>query len=64
MYYRVMDRVSSLLDERDVELYAFVRLIRDGANLLLLVRRKRILGALPVCAVGEETRNDEQECGV
>jgi hypothetical protein len=59
-----MDGVGALLDELDVELDPFVRLIRGGANLLLLVRCKGILGALRVRAVGEEeTRCGEQEYG-
>jgi hypothetical protein len=63
-HYSVMDGVGALLDELDVELDPFVRLIRGGANLLLLVRCKGILGALRVRAVGEEeTRCGEQEYG-
>ncbi len=51
-YYCVMNRLSSLFDELDVQLHALVWLIGNGAHLLLLVRRERIVGALCVQRCG------------
>jgi hypothetical protein len=60
----VVDRRRPFLDELDVEFYPLVRLIGDGANLLLLIGSKRILGALRVCTVADEgTCSCEQKCG-
>jgi hypothetical protein len=63
MQHRVVDGIGAVLDELDVKLYALIRLIRNRADLLLLVRSKRILGALRMCAGGDqEKRSREQEC--
>jgi hypothetical protein len=64
-----MDSVRSLLDELDEELDALVRLVGNVADLLLLVRSERILGALGVCegrdceGANKETHNPAQKYG-
>jgi hypothetical protein len=58
-----MNRVGPLLDELDVELQAFIRLIGYRSDLLFLVRCKRIPGALSMCSLGaEETGSPTKNC--
>jgi hypothetical protein len=53
MQHCVMNGVGSQFHKLDVEFYALVRLIRDGADLLFLVRRKWILGTLRIRTAGD-----------
>jgi len=59
----VMDRLRPLLDEGDVKLHPLVRLIGNGADLLLLIRGQRVPGAL--CLPGmtqKDNRRGTQNC--
>src|ERR1700733_72737 len=63
MQHCVVDSVGAVLDELDVELYALIWLIGNGAYLFLLVRSKRILGALRMCDRDDQEKDSgEQEC--
>jgi hypothetical protein len=53
----VVDRGCSFFDERDEELYAFVRLVSDIADLLLLVTGERIFGALCMSNGSDDKKN-------
>jgi hypothetical protein len=51
-----MDRLSPLLDEGDVKLQPLIRLIGNSADLLLLIRGQRILGALRLSGVTQKKK--------